>query len=286
MKDLLYLQEHRSCWNYFSEVPVGFKYYETEEGELFTALNMNYQHLFFILKGEATISCNEFQNRYFKQGECILIPTSAEMSFKALTPTEIVIFTFESVNSSCDKLSLQSLAPISKGLDYDFEPTPIRCPLTEYLGILIYYLKNGMNCIHLHELKSQELFLVFRGYYSKEELANLFYPLIGRTIDFKRLIMENYRKVENVNELANLSCMSRANFDAKFKEEFGMPPYQWLLKQKAKHVRYGLSEPNATLSDIMRRYHFNSPTHFNRFCKQQFGCSPSELIKKIREEEA
>ena len=47
-----------------------------------------------------------------------------------------------------------------------------------------------MNCKHLHEIKSMELFLLFRGFYRKEELAYLFHPIVGKSLDFRSLILE------------------------------------------------------------------------------------------------
>ena len=112
-----------------------------------------------------------------------------------------------------------------------------------------------------------ELFLLFRGFYRKEELAYLFHPIVGKSLDFRSLILENYLKVDQVDGLAKIAGMGRTNFNNKFKEEFGISPHQWLLKQKAKHVRL---------------YKFNSATHFTRFCKQQFGCTPSELLRQLK----
>ncbi|MDR1500555.1 MAG: helix-turn-helix transcriptional regulator [Tannerellaceae bacterium] len=117
-------------------------------------------------------------------------------------------------------------------------------------------------------------------------MANLFYPIIGKSFDFRTLIMDNYLKIHHVDELAHLSGMGRTNFDSKFKEEFGTSPHQWIMKQKAKHVRNGLAEPDATFSDIMRKYNFNSATHFTRFCKQQFGCTPTDMVRQLRESES
>ncbi|MDR1356888.1 MAG: AraC family transcriptional regulator [Tannerellaceae bacterium] len=138
----------------------------------------------------------------------------------------------------------------------------------------------------MHELKHQELFLILHTQYPKEELANLFYPIIGKSIDFRTLIIDNYLKIHHIDELAEMSGMGRTNFDSKFKEEFGTSPHQWILKQKARHVRNNLGEPGATFSDVMRKYNFNSATHFTRFCKQQFGCTPTELVRQIRKSES
>ncbi|MDR1258211.1 MAG: helix-turn-helix transcriptional regulator [Tannerellaceae bacterium] len=137
----------------------------------------------------------------------------------------------------------------------------------------------------MHEIKHQELFLILHSQYPREELANLFYPIIGKSFDFRTLIMDNYLKIHHIDELAHLSGMGRTNFDSKFKEEFGTSPHQWILKQKAKHVRNSLAEPEATFSDVMRKYNFNSATHFTRFCKQQFGCTPTELVRRLHQSE-
>ncbi|MCD8270337.1 MAG: hypothetical protein LUD46_19140 [Parabacteroides sp.] len=68
----------------------------------------------------------------------------------------------------------------------------------------------------MHEVKQLELFLLLRGFYKKEELANLFYSIIGQSIDFRSLVMENYLKVDHVDELAQIARMGRTNFNNKF----------------------------------------------------------------------
>jgi AraC-like DNA-binding protein len=133
----------------------------------------------------------------------------------------------------------------------------------------------------MHKIKFRELFLLLRYIYNKEEMSHFFHPLLGKSLDFKNRVIQHFTEISNIDELAGRLGMGRANFDKKFKTEFGTSPLQWLLKEKAKHVYFSLSEPENTLSDIMQKYNFNSPTHFNRFCKQQFGYSPSDLRKKI-----
>ncbi len=43
-------------------------------------------------------------------------------------------------------------------------------------------------------------------------------------------------KVKNVKELANLMGYGINSFRVKFKENFGIPAYQWLLNEKAKRI--------------------------------------------------
>jgi AraC-like DNA-binding protein len=169
-------------------------------------------------------------------------------------------------------------------MKYDFRPFVIIPQLEAFLDQLVYYLDQGVKCEHFHEIKQQEMFLILRWFYSKEQLAYLFYPIIGQSIEFKSFVLDNHLKVKNIQELSNLAMMGRSNFDLKFKKEFGMAPGQWLLKQKAKHVKIHMLTPGVNISDILIKFNFNSATHFTRFCKQHYGCPPSKMMAKLQNE--
>jgi AraC-like DNA-binding protein len=195
----------------------------------------------------------------------------------------MIVFAFFALKTSCEKQSFQSYWRLYPSITYTFQPLPFRTPMIEFFELLILYLQKEINCSCMHDIKHQELFLILSTQYPKEDMARLFYPIIGKSFDFRSLILDNYLKIHHIDELAHLSGMGRTNFDNKFKEEFGISPHQWILKQKAKHVRNSLAEPDATFSDVMRKYNFNSATHFTRFCRQQFGCTPTELVRKLRQ---
>ena len=63
---LLYIEEHMSCQNYMTTIETGFKFIEftedTELGEDDTSKN----YLLFFLKGDFTVSYNQFHNRTFQ----------------------------------------------------------------------------------------------------------------------------------------------------------------------------------------------------------------------------
>lgn len=284
MKKLLYLEEHVSCKVYSLNISVGFKHRILNEESDLKEQDRDSLHLFFPLEGKAIISCNEQRNKIIRSKEFILIPKPSDFSCRILSASNVVLFTFDRFPGACSKLGLQSLAPLCSQIQYDFEPTAIYPPLKSFLETMIEYMECQMNCTHLHEIKSLELFLLLRGFYRKEELAYLFHPIVGKSLDFRLLILGNYLKVDHVDDLAKIAGMGRTNFNNKSREEFGISPHQWLLKQKAKHVRFKLAEQGNTLSGIMRLYRFNSATHFTRFCKQQFGCTPSELLRQLKAE--
>ncbi|MDR2389182.1 MAG: AraC family transcriptional regulator [Tannerellaceae bacterium] len=282
MTNLPNLEEHIPCSN---ETLSGFRYLEAEEDTFLSFHQEDLHHLIFILEGDVIAGCNEFKNQTVKESEFVFFPKQSSSSIQTCSPCKIIVFAFFSLKTSHEKQAFQSYWKLFPNITYVFQPLPFRTPMIEFFDLLILYMQKQVDCACLHEIKHQELFLILSTQYPKEELAGLFYPIIGKSFEFRCLILDNYLKVHRVDELAHLSGMGRTNFDNKFKAEFGSSPHQWILKQKAKHVRNCLSEPDATFSDIMRKYNFNSATHFTRFCKQQFGCTPSDLVRQLRKGE-
>jgi AraC-like DNA-binding protein len=283
MTNSLYLEEQSLCSN---DTQAGFRYVETEEDTILSFQQNDLHHLIFVLEGNAIAHCNEFQNQTVGKNEFIFFPKQSDSSIKTSSPCKIVVFAFFALKTSCEKQAFQSYRKLFPSISYSFYPLPFRTPMIEFFELLVLYLQKQINCSCLHEIKHQELFLILNTLYPKEELASLFYPIIGKSFDFRSLILDNYLKIRHIDELAHLLGMGRTNFDNKFKEEFGISPHQWILKQKAKHVRNNLAEPDATFSDVMRKFNFNSATHFTRFCKQQFGCTPTELVRQLRQGDA
>jgi AraC-like DNA-binding protein len=281
MENLFYIEDHVSCQRYKSDFQAGFKYSAIKAGSTLEKLNTSYNHLFFLKEGEMIIRRAEYTERHIRKEECILIPKGTKMLCKALNETVLLVMTFDVLQHVCDKVMLHSYQSLRGQIEYNFQPIPIRYPLTSFVDLLIAYLKGGIDCEHLHEIKEKEFFLVLRRCYSKEEIIHLLYPIIGVS-DFKGFVLQNYLKVESVSELVDMSGMRRTAFDHKFREVFGVSARQWMLSQIARHIRYKVMDPDVTIRDIMEEFKFNSATHFCRFCKQQFDCTPSELLKKSR----
>ncbi|MDR1937469.1 MAG: helix-turn-helix transcriptional regulator [Tannerellaceae bacterium] len=260
---------------------IGFKCYDIWNGKESYDLSSDANHLLFLLNGDITVHCNEFPPARVKGGELFLLPKSAVFALKTRSPASLIACSFDSLNPIYNKFNLRIYTALLPLIEFTFAPLPIHDMLDRYLSILYEYIKKGIDSDFMCKIKFQELFLLFEHLYSKKEVAGLLYPILGQSPDFKNRVMQYFPYVNNMDELARKVGMGRASFDTKFKKEFGMSPLQWILKEKAKHVYFSLSEPENTLSDIMNKYNFNSSTHLNRFCRQQFGCSPSELRKRL-----
>jgi AraC-like DNA-binding protein len=260
---------------------VRFRYFDIQNNAKFCDLDSDANHLVFLLNGSLWVQCNDLPPIEVGCKELFLIPKSSIFALKSRLPGNLIVCSFDSLYSIYNKLILRIYTAMLPLTTFTFSPLPVNHVLEEYLSVLQEYVRKDMDSDFLCKIKFQELFLLFEHFYHKEQMVGLLYPILGQSLDFKNRVMQHFLSVNNVDELARRIGMGRATFDIKFKKEFGTSPLQWILKEKAKHVYFSLSEPGSTLSDIMNKYNFNSSTHLNRFCRQQFGCTPSELRKRL-----
>lgn len=284
LNKLLYVEEHLSCRNYLGQVEAGFKYIELEQ-ELFIRKECAcWNYLLLFLDGKFVISQDQFSKRKFNAGTMVLLPKMSAFSGWGSSGGKLVALSFDTPPGSCDMFVLQSLSSICETIKYDFQATEIRYPVTPYLEVLTFCLKNGMSCGHLHELMAKELFFLIRGFYTKEEIATLFYPIIGQDFHFKQMIIENYQKVDSVEALIDVSNMGRSSFFTKFKNVFGITAKQWIVKQRDRKILDEVMRPNVTVKELMVKFMFDSQTQFTQYCKLHFGYTPKQLIERYRVE--
>ncbi|MGL5563564.1 MAG: helix-turn-helix domain-containing protein [Tannerellaceae bacterium] len=278
---LFYKDEHASCLHYMSDRELDFllRRFPEETSLEFERTSSNV--ILFVLEGELDIAYNEFLLRKVKKMEMILIPKSSHVYGTAYCNTKVIAFKFAEISHLCNKYSLQNLASQTGNIGYEFKALSIKSSIQKFLDLLSQCLDDGLNCLYYHELKADEILLLYRAYYSKEELADFFYPILGLSIDFRSQVIANYRDARTVEELAMKIGYSTSKFKRKFTEEFDEPVYQWMQKQKAKHVKYKLSFEDVDFTAIIDEFGFSSPAHFSRFCKAQFGATPSEYRKQL-----
>lgn len=278
--ELFYIEEHRSCRNYLDQVEFGFKYIELERETFIREERSSSNYLLMFLDGEFTISQNQFNTRAFNAGTMVLLPKMSTFNGWGSNGAKLVVLSFELPPRSCDMFILQSLSGICGIIKYDFQATEIRYPLMPYLEVLTLCLRSGMNCKSLHELMEKELFFLIRGFYTKEEIARLFHPIIGPDFLFKKMIMENYQKVGSIESLIFISNMGRSSFFTKFKNVFGMTAKQWILKQRNRRILNEAQRSGMTVKELMAKFMFDSQSSFTRYCKQYFSCTPKQLIER------
>lgn len=235
--ELNYIKEHISCVNYKTEEDAGFALKEAALGEHFDNRQQEIKanHLIFILSGEVSITKDSKEETRVRAGEFIFIPLSSHYTGTVIRPgTYISLSFFHDAISLCDKHMLSSYLKEAQNTSLCFKPLSVRTPLDMFLHLLESYLQAGVNCKHLHELKERELFIIFRTAYTKSEIIQLLYPIMGIEIDFKAAVLKHKDRVRSKQELAKLLGMSGSELHRKFTQEFGETVQSWLQKQKTR----------------------------------------------------
>ena len=212
----------------------------------------------------------------------ILLPKSSLGKISARAQSKMLTMAFDMPTSRCDKLLFQTLTPMCKNMNFKFDSIPILYPLIPFIETIIHCLKHGMNCMHLHDIMQREFFFLLRGFYEKEQIATLFHPIIGKELEFKDFVMQNYTKVNNLDELITLANMGRTSFFIKFKEEFGTTAKQWMMKQLKERILGKAAEPGVCVKQLMEVCNFESQAQLYRYFKQQFHCTPKQLIDRYK----
>ncbi len=231
-----------------------------------------------ILKGEIAIYNNNLISSIVKKDEAALVTNPSDTVFRALSETIIILCSLTRPEMLCPCYLFQNLGR-NTNFNYDFNLLKINDQVKSFLSAMDFYLMEGIDCSQFHELKRKELFFLFRAYYSDSELISFFFPVIGQNSDFKLFILNNYLKVANINDFANLACCSLSTFNRKFKENFGVTAYQWLLNQKAKYIYNEIVYNTNSFQEIAFENGFSSQAHFNHFCKSFYGKTPGKIRK-------
>lgn len=276
-------QINNNCIHYFSDYNIGFKIVAPKQGEHYDEHKYECHSLVFLLEGEIEFSYNDFINRHFIEGDLFFIPQAAEMYGTAITDAKMLVLTFNNrVESLCDRCRLSHGKSHIHDIDYDFRPLRITETLFSFAKLMAAYIDKDVKCHFLHELKQKELFVIMGVEFAQRDLVELFYPIADGNVDFKTRIMEHYHYGLDVCELAEKFGMSYSPFLRRFKREFNETVQDWMLKQKAKHIKVRLSIPSVTIQTIIKEFDFTDSSHFTRFCRKQYGCTPTELVHSVR----
>lgn len=206
-----------------------------------------------------------------------MISAGSHYSVEVKVPSHIIACWFSNDIKLCNRIHMESLSEYKKNIIYQYNTLNFQGGIENYLNLLNEYLKDDIGCKHLQELKLQELFILFRAYYAKEQLARFFYPLLSQDTDFNHFVLSNYRKVTNVEEFAHLAHISLSAFNRKFKKFFHEPAYRWMLHRKKEGVLDDIRNTNKSFLTISLDWNFSSQAHLTKFTKQQCGLSPSQI---------
>jgi len=235
--------------------------------------------LFFVLSGNLFISYDRFLDCQVEAGKAFLLPTGCCFKMQIEKGTSLMLFRFEEIITFCGRASLRDLLCNSSNPVSDLYLLEVKPPIKSYLFFLKDILDKGGLTDHYFEIKTEELFHLLRGYYSNEELSLFLEPLVSEDVSFSNFVLTNYRKVKTVKEFSSLYTTSLSSFERKFKQVFGISPYQWMKDKKVQLVYHELNATDKPIKQIAEEQNFLSLPQFNDFCKKHLGFPPGKIRK-------
>lgn len=278
---LLCKNEHISCTNYAEEFNKVFTLMEIPEGHTVERRFLNTTFLVILLQGDIEIRYEI--DKYFtpQLGYMFLLPKNKQITTCARKATTLLLCSFTNDLKLYSRFSIQQLSHfISESTCQNPYCLKLDIRLQSFFSLLVDCLKEGLGCIHYHQIKRDELFLYLRAGYTKEELALFFYPVLGQNLEFKDFVLMNSRKIFDVKNFALQANMSLSTFNRRFKETFNETAKNWLLLRKQEFVKRDVALSNLSFSEIAEKYKFSSTSYLDTFCKKYFGKTPKEIRKE------
>lgn len=277
---LLYTHEHLTCLNYEKSKKPLIEKAKIEKDQFFEG-HLQENKIILVLQGSINFSFGKFKNNSLSTGEMMIFSTTEQVQYTVKESGEILIIRLRNIKQLCDCFSL-NLLMTEEDENFKYRPSPLEINerLDVYLNFLNDCLSDGLKCIYFLELKVKELFFILRAYYTKRELFILFHPLLSHDVTFSELVVSNHHKAKTVQDLADLLHYSLSGFQKRFKKAFGVSAYHWMKQERSKSIYHKINSSTKSLKEISDEYGFSSLSHFNDFCKSNFGVTPGKIRKK------
>ncbi len=94
-------------------------------------------------------------------------------------------------------------------------------------------------------------------------------------IKVAQLMEENIEKPLSLDEIAQATALSRRQIERLFRRHLGCVPNRYYLQIRLRRARELLLQTSMPIIDITTACGFQSPPHFSRCYRAQFGCPPS-----------
>ncbi|MBO7262910.1 MAG: helix-turn-helix transcriptional regulator [Alistipes sp.] len=271
-----------TCHSYTVEPEAGFSLITLKEGEKLVVERGDFNSLLFLTSGNFEINSEERNDYVVREGHFVFCFRAFHYEITALSDVEIIKAHFIAAGATCDMIPFNSIVGKIKKISYKFTQVAMNEPMNLLLQSIRVYLDNSMKCNHLHRAKIQEMFIIFKFFYTPQIQLRTFYNLFDRNQSFVSLVRNNAPRVKTVEELADICGFSVQHFNNMFKQEFNDTPYSWMQKQRIQEIERLLTDTNVPLKSIIKMYSFTNHGHFALFCRKYLHKTPLKIRKEAR----
>lgn len=276
---LLYVEEHRSCFNFRKEEGSEAKlaYYKACD-----TLNKDNREteLVFVLNGRMRLSYEKFRGTPISEHSILLIPAGTHYCMNFEEETRLLTFMVRTSLRFCEGYAIEQLFAECPDMEPEFFALEFNQRIIAFLDSFVPMLDDGIMCCRYHNIKLEELMLLMRAYYTKTELARFFSPMLSAKAEFSDFVLKNYSKAASVQELAALAHYSLSGFEKHFRKVFGVSAAQWIRQKKAGNLYHDLIHTNMPIKQLCQHYGFSSHANMCDFCNRHFNATPTQIRDK------
>ncbi len=276
---ILSLETHQTCSSINTQKNTGFSYYEYKQGETHSANTDHTFCLIFILDGRISAQIDHGCREQVAAGNFFLIPQYAKNHMVAeQNGSALILFWNLQVRVCQTMVNASTAQPFSQ----EMMCISMIDPLKQMLHSMVRYIKDRIDCTHVHMVKQMELLFILQKYYDRELMVRFFSPSFGSRSHFMSTVLKYYKEVSSMQELAKKCGCSDRTFNRKFHDYFAMTPYQWIQQKKSEEISHYLRDSNVSFHTIAKKMCFSSPSHLSLYCRKTFGKTPTELRKEMQ----
>lgn len=276
---LLYVEEHKSCFNYDKKEVSDARLYSHAAHTELLADNTETE-IVFVLDGALSLSYGKKRNQQIKARQMFLLPAGTRFTAEFQENTKLLRFRIRTSLQFCEGYAMEQLFAENPDTVDQFYPMNVNSRIESYLSNFVPMVQDGVMCCRYFQLKLDELMLLLRAYYPKPELARFFSPMLSAKAEFSDFVLKNYRNVKSVQELAELANYSQSGFEKHFKKVFGVSAAQWLRQKKSANLYHDLIHTNIPIKELCYQYGFSSHANMCDFCNRHFKSTPSQIREK------
>jgi len=285
--ELLYKKEHLECFYYDkSEKPLieEIKILKSEKGKV--AVNNN--EVVFVMEGELRYAFSGIPKYEVAEGKFLFLHAGGEFYYEVLSNIVLLVFRIVEPIQLCNNFPVEKLYSPAEHADDFILRTRNYLSILEAHPRLLHFidgvkdcLSDELKCREYFEIKTKELFLLLRIYYTKEALCDFFFHILSEDTAFSEYIRLHWKQFNSIGQMAQSMQLSHKQFSKRFISILGETPQRWMTKAKAQNIYNEILLTDKLFKQIAIENGLGSDTHFTWFCKKNFGKSPSD-IRKLR----
>lgn len=260
----------------------GFYIQQAYAHQTFEIDSSDVNHLVFVIEGNCSVNSEECSNYIVGERQMFMCYNRGHYQITPLSNMKIVVAHFSALSGAlCDMGAVAQRVQSNDDFQYEFSAIEVNDKMQELLNMVIGFLENKIVCSSMHQSMIGAMFVVFKFFYSDENLVQLFYNLFDSRQSFCTMVEGNRGKAKNLNHLAQLCGYDINTFNVIFRRYYpGITPGAWIKVSRKDDIMYDLTQTDAPVKFIANKFGFASSSHLGEFCKKFLGGTPTAIRAK------